>query len=665
VHTDLVAQIRLRFGRIAFVLALWPGLLSASWYDDYEEGVKAARAGNWTAVIDRMTKAIGGNATENNRARTYGINFVNYHPYYYRGVANLNLGRNEEALADFERSSGPGTLDFGPIDVLIRRTGLKVTVPPPTTAAVPSPVPPVTQSRPPVPLSGAPPTPSTRPPVALTTTRPPDAAPASSSLTFAKDALVNANIAFNAPDHMINGEAQVIELLLDTQRAAQALAAQIKEPGKVETARIGVTATVEAHLAGSAFRILAVTPEEQAITTNATTQWKWEVTPQALGRHRLFLTVNAIISAGADERKHSIRTFDHVIEVRVSPTIPIETPASKPNVGASVVRWILPLLAVILLALVVAFRIRASKLAEKTAVMSPAQLRSGSFAAGDLVASRYRIVRFIGKGGMGMVYAAEDAEFGGELVALKTVIATGEGEERALARFKREIQLARRVAHPNVSRIFDVGHHVTDEGRTVFVTMQYIEGKTLARIIREKQRFTEREALPIIRDVAAGLDATHAEGMIHRDVKSGNVMITNDGRAVLMDFGLASVVGTDSMQPSLTLTDAVIGSPMYMAPEQLEHGLLSPATDIYAFGIVIYEMVTGQLPYQASTPMGVIAKRLKEAPTPPTDFRPDLDPAWTATILACLHRDPARRFQTAQAVVDSLPLRPAETTQIL
>ena len=644
-------------------------MLSASWYDDYDEGLKAARAGNWLVVVDRMTKAINGNARESNKARTYGIIFINYHPYYYRGVAHLNLGRNDEALADLQRSNGPGDLDLGSIDVLISRARTGEAAPPTTAAPMPpSPAAPIAtvpirpRPEPPAPGSKAP-----RPVLATSTAPPLDVAPNPTPIKFAKDELVNANIAFNAPDHMINGNAYVIELLLDTQRAAQALAAQIKEPGKVETARIQVTAAVEAHLAGSAFRILAITPEEQAISTNATTQWKWEITPQQLGRHRLFLTVNAIISTGAKQQRHSIRTFDHVIEVLIRPPDLLEIPPDDhrtPSINASLVRWILPA-ALVLIALVIAFRMRAAKKADQTAVMAPGQLRAGSFAPGDVVASRYRIVRFIGKGGMGMVYAAEDAEFGGELVALKTVIATEEGEERALARFKREIQLARRVAHPNVCRIFDVGYHVTGSGRTVFVTMQYIEGKTLARLIREKGRFAENEALPIVQDVAAGLAATHDEGLIHRDVKSGNVMITNEGRGVLMDFGLASLMTGDSTQPSLTLTDAVIGSPMYMAPEQLEHGLLSPATDIYAFGIVIYEMVTGQLPYQASTPMGVIAKRLKEAPTPPTDFRPDLDPAWTATILTCLNRDPARRFQTAPAVVESLSLPSTETTQIL
>ncbi|HWW61281.1 MAG TPA: serine/threonine-protein kinase, partial [Thermoanaerobaculia bacterium] len=180
-----------------------------------------------------------------------------------------------------------------------------------------------------------------------------------------------------------------------------------------------------------------------------------------------------------------------------------------------------------------------------------------TFLAHEIVASRYRIVRFIAAGGMGEVYEADDLELGAR-VAIKTVRAEMASAE-ALERLKREIHIARRVTHPNVCRIFDIDHH----GLVTFVTMELLPGITLARHLRERKRLSTDEALPIVKQIAAGLDAAHRAGVIHRDFKPDNAIRGDDGRVRVLDFGLAHA--GDPARDGAALT---AGTPRYMAPEQ-------------------------------------------------------------------------------------------------
>ncbi|HEV7240996.1 MAG TPA: protein kinase [Thermoanaerobaculia bacterium] len=488
---------------------------------------------------------------------------------------------------------------------------------------------------------------------------PPDASPVptststSGNLSPADHELQwTANIAFNTPEQINLDEHRVIKLLLDVQIPATQLERQLHEPGKTETATIKISDSVEARLTGAAFDIRPITPELQAVSAAETTEWQWEVTPKQDGKHRLFLTVNNI------QRKRSIRTFDRIIEVQVPPS-----------------PWIVPiavLAGVVLLLSLLLFILRRrtptvsdDPVADTVPVTVPgttiktpaAESSSGSmhFRQGEMIDERYRIVGLLGQGGMGAVYSAEDREFEGELVALKTIL-TPTDSKRVLARFKKEIQLARRVAHPNVCRIFDVGYHVSGPGeRTIFVSMEYITGVPLKTVIQQKGRLNEPETLAIIRDVAAALDATHAAGLIHRDIKSGNVMLSDKGdRAVLMDFGVACLSNPSEGDQSLTKTGAIIGTPAYMSPEQIEGATLTAATDIYAFGMVIYEMVTGRLPYEGDTPVSILAKRLRERPRSPAHFVPNLKKEWEETILTCLEHDPAKRFRLAMDVYRAL-----------
>ncbi|HVS30616.1 MAG TPA: serine/threonine-protein kinase [Thermoanaerobaculia bacterium] len=532
--------------------------------------------------------------------------------------------------------------------VVLLRPGDFDSAPPMTTPTVDYSPPPVQATPPPVVETSAP---VVQPPVMAPMQPAPATSRSAPAFQADRELTSTANIAFNTPETMTAGEAGIIHLLLDLERRGSELEIEIRGEGPTSSAVIRAGESMEARLAGSAFDIRAITPELQAISARDTTEWQWEITPREEGRQRLFLTINAIVGGTS---KRSIRTFDRTIDVRVKPAGPA--------------RWILPAGAILALlaALLHVRRRRETASTQPTAVLSSTAPRITGFETGEVVAGRYRILRLVGKGGMGAVYAAEDLEFEREEVAVKTILSTGEDEERALARFKREIQLARRVAHPNVCRIFDVGYHTAGGGRIIFVTMQLVAGQSLAAFIRRRGRLAEREALPIIAHIAAALEATHAAGLIHRDVKSANVMLAEkDQSAVLMDFGLACADTQDPTDPSITKTGAVVGSPMYMAPEQAEGGALTPATDIYSFGTVIYEMVTGRLPFEGTTPMSVLAKRLREAPTPPTRFAADLDPVWEVTILKCLERDPARRFQSALDVIRALEGSGERETQVM
>jgi len=288
------------------------------------------------------------------------------------------------------------------------------------------------------------------------------------------------------------------------------------------------------------------------------------------------------------------------------------------------------------------------------------------FEAGAFVANRYRVVRFIARGGMGEVYEAEDLELRCR-VALKTVHSGAAAEPGAVDRLKREIHLARRVTHPNVCRIFDVGFHSLAEPQEpiVFLTMELLEGETLAARLRRSGRLSPAGALPIARQMAAALEAAHRAGVVHRDFKTENVFLvpTAEGeRVVVTDFGIARG-GEDGFGVTLTSTGNVIGTPAYMAPEQIEGGEITPAVDQYALGVVLFEMVTGELPFQGENVLQTAARRLTEAPPPPSRLAPHLDERWEATILRCLARRPLERFRDVGAVARSLegPLEPAPT----
>ena len=295
--------------------------------------------------------------------------------------------------------------------------------------------------------------------------------------------------------------------------------------------------------------------------------------------------------------------------------------------------------------------------------MVPSAAGLHAFYAGETLAARYRIRRFIAVGGMGEIYEAEDLELG-EPIAIKAI--RGElAREDHLFWLKREVQAMRRVQHPNVCRVFDLVQSKTVDGRNiVFLTMELLEGETLSDKLRRDGPMTERQALPLLRQMVAALSAAHKAGVVHRDFKCGNVMVVPrpDGapRAVVTDFGLARQIPQDrrtTILNSSRTSMACYGTPAYMSPEQIQGEKVGPAADIYALGVVLYEMLTGELPYPENSPLAMAVRKTRERPIAPETLAPALRPTWSAAMLKCLEADPKKRFADAREILTYLETR--------
>ncbi|MES1206936.1 MAG: serine/threonine-protein kinase [Pseudomonadota bacterium] len=283
------------------------------------------------------------------------------------------------------------------------------------------------------------------------------------------------------------------------------------------------------------------------------------------------------------------------------------------------------------------------------------------FATGDHLAGRYRIVRFIARGGMGEVYEAED-EMLGTRIAVKTVAAAISDNPHVANRLKQEVNLARRITHPNVCRIFDLGVQDAGDRRgdgVLFLTMELIAGVSLAQRLRGEGRFSPQAALPIVKAMAAAIGAAHAAGVVHRDFKSDNVMLATSGadepRVVVMDFGLAR--GTWLSTHDSIEGRGIAGTLAYMAPEQLHGKRVGPAADIYALGVVMYEMLTGQLPFVPPEGEAGVAWALWRLSEPAPEVRsvvPDVDARWNDLVARCLEREIDRRPASADEVARAL-----------
>jgi tetratricopeptide (TPR) repeat protein len=277
-----------------------------------------------------------------------------------------------------------------------------------------------------------------------------------------------------------------------------------------------------------------------------------------------------------------------------------------------------------------------------------------TFAPDDVAAGRYRIVRLLGRGGMGEVYEAVD-QLLNESIALKTLRADLSYDQSMARRFQSEIQLARKVTHPNVCRVFEVGvhEHAGESGAPLhFFTMQLLEGETLAARIRRAGRLPATEAFPFIAQMAEGLHAAHRAGIIHRDFKSANVMISG-GCAVITDFGLAGLqrgrseaVSTGSVSSGARIA----GTVAYMSPEQMMGERITPASDIYSLGIVLFEMATGRLPFEEGHIIQSAVQRVRGQPLPLRESAPDIDPRWEFAIRRCMAVEPDKRFSSASEV---------------
>lgn len=277
----------------------------------------------------------------------------------------------------------------------------------------------------------------------------------------------------------------------------------------------------------------------------------------------------------------------------------------------------------------------------------------GGLAIGQRLANRYEILGELGKGGMGKVYKAKDLDLG-EMVAIKTLLTPAEGgtgadEERLL----REVQICRRVSHPNVVRVFDLGRF--DGG--VFVTMELLEGQTLDNVISPFDTIPLSRVRFFISEIAAGLHEAHGLGIVHRDLKPSNVMVT-EKRLKILDFGIARMSG--GFDSRLTRTGFAFGSPMFMSPEQLMGEELDGRSDLYSLGIVAYAMIAGREPFVDENPAVLALRHLQEEPPDIRQFRPGLPEPWVTFLARLLAKKPADRFASAREVLAALETLPVE-----
>src|SRR6185295_8268795 len=266
----------------------------------------------------------------------------------------------------------------------------------------------------------------------------------------------------------------------------------------------------------------------------------------------------------------------------------------------------------------------------------------GRFAPGTVFAARFRIVAPLGRGGMGEVYRVDDLKLG-QTVALKFLPDSLAHDPARLAQFHNEVRVARTISHRNVCRTYDIG----DADGQPFITMEYVDGEDLASLLRRIGRFPQDKAVEVARQICAGLAAAHERGVLHRDLKPANVMIDGDGHVRITDFGLAALAGS--------VDNVRAGTPAYMAPEQLAGREVTPRSDIYALGLVLYELFTGKRVFEAKTLNELLALHESSSVRTPSSVVRDLDPTIERAILRCLETDPARRPASALAVSAALP----------
>ena len=260
---------------------------------------------------------------------------------------------------------------------------------------------------------------------------------------------------------------------------------------------------------------------------------------------------------------------------------------------------------------------------------------------GSTFAGRYQVIEELGHGGMGRVYKVHDTKVG-EKIALKLIRPEAGLDKTSLERFSNELKLARKIRHKNVCQMFDLGE---DQG-VRYITMEYVHGEDLKQLIRKVGRLSPGQAIGIARQVCDGLEEAHKLGVVHRDLKPQNIMVDEDGNARIMDFGIArSLTGK-----SITGAGMLIGTPEYMCPEQVEGKDVDQRSDIYSLGIILYEMVTGRRPFDGETALSIAHKQKYEAPEDPRKLNPQIPEGLARTILKCLEKDKAARYESARAL---------------
>jgi serine/threonine-protein kinase len=266
-------------------------------------------------------------------------------------------------------------------------------------------------------------------------------------------------------------------------------------------------------------------------------------------------------------------------------------------------------------------------------------------AIGTILAGRYEILEALGKGGMGEVYRVRDTKLDEEM-ALKLLKPDIASDEIMIERFRNELKLARKITHKNVCRM----HDFHEEEGTPFITMEYVLGDDLKNLIQKRGKMPEEEVLKIARQVTAGLIEAYELGVVHRDLKPRNIMIDKKGHAKIMDFGIARSVEA----PGITTTGMIIGTPDYISPEQAEGEEADQRSDIYSLGIILYEMVTGSLPFSGDTALSVAIKHKMQIPSDPRELNPEISEDLSRLILVCMEKNRDKRYQSAQELLADL-----------
>lgn len=283
----------------------------------------------------------------------------------------------------------------------------------------------------------------------------------------------------------------------------------------------------------------------------------------------------------------------------------------------------------------------------ETAAYTPDTMRAflQDIQPGTVLAERYEVIEVLGRGGMGTVFKVHDRKIK-ETVALKLIRPEIALSAVTRERFRNELKLARKITHKNICRMYDLG----EDGPLHFITMEYIAGQDLKRMMRMTGQLSPGSALTITRQVCEGLAEAHRLGIIHRDLKPQNVMIDPDGNVKIMDFGIARSL----YEKGMTGTGVLVGSPEYMSPEQAEAGDVDQRTDIYALGVIIYEMVTGRVPFTGDTPLSIAIKHKHENPIDPCELNALVPPGLSRIILRCLDKNTTRRYRDMPELIQAL-----------
>jgi serine/threonine protein kinase len=263
-------------------------------------------------------------------------------------------------------------------------------------------------------------------------------------------------------------------------------------------------------------------------------------------------------------------------------------------------------------------------------------------------AERYQLQIQIGRGGMATVYRGYDTRLD-RTVAIKVLRKDNETDQGSITRFEREARAASSLVHPNVVLVFD--YYQTSSN--YYIVMEFINGVNLRRYLQVKGILDTDRTVIIAHDVALGLEAAHSRGIVHRDVKPHNILVGRDGSIKLTDFGIASFYRELDLT-KLTAIGQVLGTPRYFAPEQAQREAMSPATDIYALGIVMYEMITGCTPFDGDSHIALAMQHILKPPPPPSHLKPDIPPALEEIIMCCLEKSPEKRFSDGRSLAYAL-----------